>query len=57
MDQLFHAFGRTTAAPDAWVLGATGEANEAIGQFARVAIDGKFGIAMTQDNAASVKKM
>ena len=57
MDQLFHAFGRTTAAPDAWVLGATGEANEAIGQFACVAIDGKFGIAMTQDNAASIKKM
>jgi hypothetical protein len=53
MDELFDAFGGSVAASDAWVLGSRGETDEAIGHFASVAFDGKFGVAGTEDNAAA----
>lgn len=39
--------------PDAGFLATGGQADEAIGKTAGIAIDGKFGIPAAQDNAAS----
>ena len=52
MDELFDAFGGSVAASDAGVFGPRRQTDEAITHFARVAFDGKFGVAGTEDNAA-----
>ena len=56
VDQLLHPLRGALAASDAGVLGSRGQADQAVGHAAGVALDGELGIARAQDDAAPGEK-